>query len=88
MAVSSLNPKNMYHIKPLRDNVTDPETGQPMSKQGVKVRTLYPADHAAERQGDVSIEAIPATPATPAIPEVSNPLASEKAKIGKPKPNA
>jgi hypothetical protein len=70
----------MYHIKPLRDNVTDPETGQPMSKQGVKVRVLYPADHAAQRLGDVSIEAISTAPT------VTNTLPSEKQKANKLKP--
>lgn len=70
----------MYHIKPLRENVTDPATGQPMPKDGIQVRALYPADHLAQRQGDVSIEAVSAEP------PVTNPLPAEKQKASKPKP--
>jgi hypothetical protein len=70
----------MYHIKPLRPNVTDPATGQPMPSKGIQVRTLYPADYLAERQGDVSIEAFPTAP------PVTNPLPPEKQKSSKHKP--
>jgi hypothetical protein len=70
----------MYHIKPLRPNVIDPSTSQPMPPEGVHVRSLYPADHLAQRQGDVSIEAVPAAPL------VASPLPSEKQKASKSKP--
>jgi hypothetical protein len=70
----------MYHIKPLRSNVTDPATGQPMPAKGIQVRSLYPADYLAERQGDVSIEAVPIAPV------VANSLAAEKQKASKQKP--
>jgi hypothetical protein len=70
----------MYQIKPLRPNVIDPATSQPMPPEGVHVRSLYPADHLAQRQGDVSIEAIPVSP------PATNPLPAEKQKASKSKP--
>ena len=70
----------MYLIKPLRENVIDPANGQPMPKDGIQVAALYPADHLAQRQGDVSIEA------APAAPPVTHPLPSEKQKASKSKP--
>jgi hypothetical protein len=51
-----------------------------MPAKGIQVRALYPADYLAQRQGDVSIEAVSIAPA------VTNPLPVEKQKASKPKP--
>lgn len=66
----------MFEINPLRANVIDPATGQIMPAKGVRVSALYPADHLAQRQGDVSIEEIPYT--SPAKQSAKPPQAETK----------